>query len=86
MLPDGRVCLKRDLSFLNGDGNLLELKNNWEKSSSIYEIGEWQQMLNSSLIESDSIYGVLIMIHGRGGEDGLLSSFFELQNIVSQYQ
>ncbi len=81
MLPDGRICLKRDLSFLNGDGNLLELKDNWEKSSAIYQIGDWQQMLNSSSIESDSIYGVLIMIHGRGGEDGLLSSFFELQNI-----
>ena len=54
MLPDGRICLKRDLSFLNGDGNLLELKDNWEKSSDIYQIGDWQQMLDSSSIESDS--------------------------------
>ena len=82
LLPDGRMSLMRDLSFLNGEGNLLNLAENWEKSSSsTYEVGQWHQMLRNSLIEPDLIHGVLLMIHGRGGEDGLLPSFFELQNI-----
>ncbi len=81
MLPDGRVSIKRDLSFLSGEGNLLKLSDNWETSTCTYDIGEWCQMLNNESIEPDSLYGVLMMIHGRGGEDGLLPSFFELQNI-----
>ena len=81
MLPDGRMSLKRDLSFLSGQGNLLKLSTDWEKSSSIYELGQWNQMLENSSIKTDLIHGVILMIHGRGGEDGLLPSFFELQGI-----
>ena len=82
MLPDGRMGLMRDLHLLKGEGNLLNLAENWEKSlPSIYEVGQWYEMLKNASIKPDLIHGALLMIHGRGGEDGLLPSFFELQNI-----
>ena len=81
MLPDGRFSLERDLNFLSGGGNLLELKAGYQKSLSIFDIGQWNQMLEEHSIAANLIHGAILMIHGRGGEDGLLPSFFDLQRI-----
>lgn len=82
VLPDGRVCLFENLNFISGEGNLLELRDDWQTMAKVFHLGQWDQMLHELNLNSADLYGVVIMIHGKGGEDGLLASFLEMQGIA----
>lgn len=81
LLPDGRISLHFDLQMFSGEGNLLSLKNGWENRFSLYSLGDWDEMLRVNKINPGEICGVFNIVHGKGGEDGLLNSFFRLQGI-----